>query len=60
MSSITEANAAEEMERALWDFIEIAGAFPRQKPDERTWAHVMAYMPVEKRAEIIALWQRSN
>lgn len=57
--TITENNAGEMMEQALWDFIEIAGAFPSQHPDERTWGHVMAYMPIEKRDEIIALWKSS-
>lgn len=58
--TITDENAGEEMERALWQFIEIAAAFPSERPDDRTWGHVMAYMPVEKRAEIIALWQSSH
>jgi hypothetical protein len=53
---ITEANAKDAMEDALWKFIDVAGAFPRVKPDERIWGHVMAYMPIEKRAEIMKLW----
>ncbi len=56
MKRVNEDNAREAMEEALWQFIQIAGAFPRIKPDERTWAHVLAYMPAEKRPEIIKLW----
>lgn len=40
---IGENNAKEAMEKALWDFIDIAAAFPLVAVDERVWPHVMAY-----------------
>lgn len=44
---ITEENAKEHMERALWQFIETAAAFPTISPDERIWGHVFAYYPLK-------------
>lgn len=33
------------MEARLWDFIDMAAAWPEAKPDPRTWAHLNVYAP---------------
>ena len=43
VNSIEKAGAF--MEAKLWEFIDMAAAWPEAKPDARTWAHVMAYAP---------------
>ncbi len=45
VAGITAKTASAFLEKYLWDFIDLAGVFPRCHPDDRTWAHVLAYMP---------------
>jgi hypothetical protein len=33
------------MDARLWEFIDMAAAWPQAKPDPRTWGHVMVYAP---------------
>lgn len=33
------------MDARLWEFIDMAGMWPKAKPDPRIWAHVMVYAP---------------
>lgn len=42
---VTKDNAAAFLEEKLWEFIDAAGNFPGAKPDDRTWGHLLAYMP---------------
>lgn len=42
---ITAKTASSFLEKYLWDFIDLAAAFPECHPDDRTWGHVLAYMP---------------
>ena len=33
------------MDARLWEFIDMAAAWPKASPDPRTWDHVMVYAP---------------
>ncbi len=33
------------IEARLWEFIDMAAAWPKAKPDSRIWDHVMVYAP---------------
>ncbi len=40
-----DEQASAYLEARLWEFIDMAGMWPKAKPDPRTWAHVMVYAP---------------
>lgn len=40
-----DEQASAYMDARLWEFIDMAGAWPTAKPDPRIWAHVMVYAP---------------
>ena len=42
------------MEARLWEFIDMAAAWPEAKPVSRTWAHVMVYAPPAQQQEPVA------
>jgi hypothetical protein len=46
--------ASEYLEQRLWEFIDMAGAFPSAKTDLRTWKHVMVYAPKQPDADAVA------
>jgi len=37
--------AASYLDARLWEFIDMAAAWPEAKPDPRIWGHVMVYAP---------------
>jgi hypothetical protein len=37
--------AAAYLDARLWEFIDMAAAWPEAKPDPRIWGHVMVYAP---------------
>lgn len=41
-----DEQASAYLDARLWEFIDMAGMWPRAKPDPRIWAHVMVYAPV--------------
>ena len=41
----SEEKAGAYMEARLWEFIDMAAAWPKTSPDPRTWDHVMVYAP---------------
>ena len=41
----SEEKAGAYMEARLWEFIDMAAAWPKASPDPRTWDHVMVYAP---------------
>lgn len=43
VDSVEKANSY--MEARLWEFIDIAAAWPKAKPNPRTWSHLMVYAP---------------
>lgn len=45
--SIVDSNekASAFMEARLWEFIDMAAAWPKAKPDSRIWDHVLVYAP---------------
>lgn len=51
--------ASEYLEQRLWEFIDMAGAFPSAKTDLRTWKHVMVYAPKQPDPEPVA-WSYDN
>ena len=42
------------MEARLWEFIDMAAAWPEASPDQRTWDHVMVYAPKPAQQEHVA------
>ena len=40
-----DEQATAYMNARLWEFIDMAGMWPKAKPDPRIWAHVMVYAP---------------
>ena len=45
------------MEARLWEFIDMAAAWPEASPDPRTWAHVMVYAPKPAQQEPVGQLQ---
>ena len=43
------------MEARLWEFIDMAAAWPKASPDPRTWDHVMVYAPKPAQQEPVAV-----
>lgn len=41
----SDEKAGAYMEARLWEFIDMAAAWPKASPDPRTWNHVMVYAP---------------
>jgi hypothetical protein len=41
----SDEKAGAYMEARLWEFIDMAAAWPKASPDPRTWDHVMVYAP---------------
>ena len=41
----SEEKAGAYMEARLWEFIDMAAAWPKASPDPRTWDHVVVYAP---------------
>ena len=65
----SEEKAGAYMEARLWEFIDMAAAWPKASPDPRTWDHVMVYAPKpaqrkpltdEQREEIAKGWRGRN
>lgn len=46
-----DEQASAYMDARLWEFIDMAGMWPKAKPDPRIWAHVMVYAPVAQQYE---------
>lgn len=36
------------MDARLWEFIDMAAAWPEARPDPRTWDHVLVYAPKQR------------
>ena len=47
----SDEKAGAYMDAKLWEFIDMAAAFPTAQPDPRTWGHVMVYAPKPARQE---------
>lgn len=47
-----DEQASAFMNAKLWEFIDMAGVWPRAKPDPRIWAHVMVYAPVTQKSQV--------
>ena len=49
------------MDARLWEFIDMAAAWPETSADSRTWDHVMVYAPTPRKPltdeEISVLWE---
>jgi len=43
------------MDARLWEFIDMAAAWPKASPDPRTWDHVMVYAPKPAQQEPVAV-----
>lgn len=48
-----DEQASAYMDARLWEFIDMAGMWPKAKPDPRIWAHVMVYAPPPQQAEAV-------
>ena len=46
--------AAAYLDARLWEFIDMAAAWPEAKPDPRIWGHVMVYAPKQPEQEPVA------
>ena len=47
----SDEKAGAYMDAKLWEFIDMAAAFPTAQPDPRIWGHVMVYAPKPARQE---------
>ena len=46
--------ASAYLDARLWEFIDMAAAWPQAKPDPRTWGHVLVYAPKRQEQEPVA------
>ena len=53
----SEEKAGAYMEARLWEFIDMAAAWPKARPDPRTWDHVMVYAPKPAQQESVEVDQ---
>lgn len=56
MYSTVDSNekASAFMDARLWEFIDMAAAWPKASPDSRIWDHVMVYAPKQPEQEPVA------
>ena len=50
----SDKKAGAYMEARLWEFIDMAAAWPKTSPDPRTWDHVVVYAPKPAQQEPVA------
>lgn len=56
----SEEKAGAYMEERLWEFIDMAAAWPKASPDPRTWDHVVVYAPKPAQRTWVSLTQEER
>ena len=54
MPTMTDNNCAELISKKMWEVIDGLGVFPGAEIDERTWEHLLVYVPERVK---MRLWQ---